>query len=63
MSGRRRVDQRAAIKPGPIRVLEIGAGLGYVARDALARLRDAGHEVAYTICELSPALAAAQPAP
>jgi hypothetical protein len=41
-------------------VLEIGAGLGYVAHDAIARLRDAGREVSYTIIELSPALAAAQ---
>lgn len=42
------------------RILEIGAGLGYVARDLIARLRERGHEVAYTIVELSPALAAAQ---
>jgi SAM-dependent methyltransferase len=41
-------------------VLEIGAGLGYVARDAIARLREAGREVSYTIVELSPALVAAQ---
>ena len=33
---------RAAIRGGAIRVLEIGAGLGYVARDAIARLREAG---------------------
>jgi SAM-dependent methyltransferase len=45
---------------GAIRVLEIGAGLGYVARDAIARLRAAGHQVSYTIVELSPVLAAAQ---
>jgi SAM-dependent methyltransferase len=51
---------RAAIRGGEIRVLEIGAGLGYVARDAIARLRAAGREVRYTIVELSPALAAAQ---
>jgi SAM-dependent methyltransferase len=43
-----------------VRVLEIGAGLGYVARDAIARLRAAGREVEYTIVELAPALAAAQ---
>ena len=54
------LDRRGSIKAGPIRVLEIGAGLGYVARDAIARLRAAGHEVAYTIVELSPALATAQ---
>ncbi len=51
---------RGAIPDGRVRVLEIGAGLGYVARDAIARLRGAGREVAYTIVELSPALAAAQ---
>jgi len=51
---------RGAIPAGRVRVLEIGAGLGYVARDAIARLREAGREVAYTIVELSPALLAAQ---
>ena len=51
---------RGAIREGSVRVLEIGAGLGYVARDVIQRLRDAGREVAYTIIELSPALAAAQ---
>ncbi|HEX4450401.1 MAG TPA: SAM-dependent methyltransferase [Kofleriaceae bacterium] len=41
-----------------VRVLEIGAGLGYVARDVIARL---GSRVrTYTIVELSPALMAAQ---
>lgn len=45
---------------GSLRVLEIGAGLGYVARDVIARLRAAGRTVDYTIVELSPALAAAQ---
>ena len=39
-------------------MLEIGAGLGYVAHDAIERLRDAGRTVEYTIVELSPALAA-----
>jgi SAM-dependent methyltransferase len=51
---------RGAVRDGAIRVLEIGAGLGYVARDLLQRLRDAGRDVAYTIVELSPALAEAQ---
>lgn len=51
---------RGAIPEGHVRVLEIGAGLGYVARDVLARLRAAGRTVAYTICELAPALEAAQ---
>ena len=45
---------------GAVRVLEIGAGLAYVARDVIARLRERGLDVAYTIVELSPALAAAQ---
>lgn len=48
---------------GPARhltVLEIGAGLGYVARDVMSRLRELGFEVDYTIVELAPALAAAQ---
>ena len=51
---------RAAIPEGRVRVLEIGAGLGYVARDAIARLRDRGRDVEYTIVELAPALEAAQ---
>jgi len=51
---------RDAVPAGRVRVLEIGAGLGYVARDAIARLRAAGREVAYTIVELAPQLAAAQ---
>jgi SAM-dependent methyltransferase len=45
---------------GPIRVLEIGAGLGYVARDGIQRLRDRGLDVQYTIVELAPALRDAQ---
>ncbi|MGE5182256.1 MAG: SAM-dependent methyltransferase, partial [Acidobacteriota bacterium] len=51
---------RGAVPEGRVRVLEIGAGLAYVARDAIARLRAAGREVSYTIVELSPALVAAQ---
>jgi protein-L-isoaspartate O-methyltransferase len=51
---------RGAIPEGSVRILEIGAGLGYVARDVISRLRDTGREVSYTIIELSPALAAAQ---
>ena len=51
---------RDAIPAGRVRVLEIGAGLGYVARDVIARLREQGREVHYTIVELSPALEAAQ---
>ncbi len=49
-----------AIRLDELRVLEIGAGLGYVARDVIARLRGAGRKVTYTIVELAPALAAAQ---
>ena len=45
---------------GALRVLEVGAGLGYVARDALTRLRDRDLDVSYHIVELSPALAQAQ---
>lgn len=48
---------------GPARtldVLEIGAGLGYVARDVMKRLRGMGFEINYTIVELAPALAEAQ---
>ncbi len=45
---------------GKVRVLEIGAGLGYVARDMIARFRELDRAVEYTIVELSPALADAQ---
>ena len=51
---------KGAIPAGRVRVLEIGAGLGYVAKDAIARLRGTGRDVEYTIVELSPALATAQ---
>jgi SAM-dependent methyltransferase len=51
---------RGAIAEGRVRVLEIGAGLGYVARHAIDRMREQGRDVAYTIVELSPALAGAQ---
>ena len=51
---------RGAVPEGRIRVLEIGAGLGYVAKDLLATLTAAGREVEYTIVELAPALAKAQ---
>jgi protein-L-isoaspartate O-methyltransferase len=51
---------KSAVPDGRIRVLEIGAGLGYVAHDVIARLRELGRDVAYTIVELSPALATAQ---
>jgi len=51
---------RNAIPPGRVRVLEIGGGLGYVARDAIARLREQGRDVEYTIVELAPVLEHAQ---
>ncbi len=51
---------RGSIPEGRIRVLEIGAGLGYVAKDVIAALAVAGREVEYTIVELAPALAKAQ---
>jgi len=51
---------RGAIPKDRVRILEIGAGLGYVARDVIQRLRDAKREVSYTIIELSPQLATAQ---
>ena len=43
-----------------IRVLEVGAGLGYVARAVCEGLAARGLEVEYTIQEIAPALAAAQ---
>jgi len=51
---------RDLVPEGRVRVLEIGGGLGYVARDAIARLAAGKRTVEYTIVELSPALAAAQ---
>jgi SAM-dependent methyltransferase len=53
---------RDAIPAGRVRVLEIGAGLGYVAKDVIARLEENGRTVEYTIAELAPALADAQKA-
>lgn len=50
----------AAGTTGPFRVLEIGGGLGYVARDVIGRLRERGLDVTYTIAELAPALEQAQ---
>jgi SAM-dependent methyltransferase len=51
---------RGAIAGGHVRVLEIGGGLGYVARHVIDRLRERARTVEYTIVELSPVLAAAQ---
>ncbi|MBD88861.1 MAG: hypothetical protein CL940_00800 [Deltaproteobacteria bacterium] len=46
--------------PGPLRVLEIGGGLGEVAASAVEALQERGFEVSWTILELSPELARAQ---
>lgn len=54
--------QKGIIPQGRVRVLEVGAGLGYVAEAAIARLVAMGREVEYTIVELAPALADAQKA-
>jgi SAM-dependent methyltransferase len=51
---------KGCVPEGVVRILEIGAGLGYVANAVIQRLRDAGRDVRYTIVELSPVLAAAQ---
>ncbi len=53
---------RAQLPTGRVRVLEIGAGLGYVAEAVIGALRAGGAEVEYTIAELSPKLKAAQQA-
>ncbi|MGE0866973.1 MAG: class I SAM-dependent methyltransferase [Kofleriaceae bacterium] len=51
---------RDAVTGDRVRVLEIGAGLGYVARDVVARLRETGRTIEYMILDLSPALVSAQ---
>ena len=56
------LERKAIRTDGTIRVLEIGGGLGYVARDVLERLEAAGRTVEYTIVELSGVLATAQQA-
>lgn len=48
------------IPEGQLRVLEIGGGLGYMARDVVRALQALGREVQYDIIELSPTLAKAQ---
>ncbi len=45
---------------GPLRVLEVGAGLGFVAQAVIGALQARGVDVRYDILELSPALAKAQ---
>lgn len=54
------LEKRDRLPAGRIRVLEVGAGLGYVAEHVIARLKQTGREVEYTIVELAPALIAAQ---
>jgi len=51
---------KGLVKEGRVRILEIGAGLGYVAQHVIERLHEAGRQVDYTILELAPALADAQ---
>ncbi len=51
---------RDLVPEGRVRVLEIGAGLGYVANDVIARLAAGNRTVEYTILELAPSLIAAQ---
>src|ERR1041385_5435702 len=53
---------RGAVPEGRVRMLEVGAGLGYVARHVIDRLREKGRTVDYTILELAPALITAQKA-
>lgn len=49
------------LKPDrPLRVLEVGAGLGFVAEAVIGALQARGADVHYDILELSPALAKAQ---
>lgn len=43
-----------------VKVLEIGAGLGYVARDAVTRLREGAFDPTYDIVEIAPVLARVQ---
>jgi SAM-dependent methyltransferase len=53
---------RGQVPEGRVRVLEIGAGLGYFARHVIDRLREKGRTVEYSILELAPALITAQKA-
>jgi SAM-dependent methyltransferase len=58
--GQKLAEKLAEKLPGHIRILEVGAGLGYVARDVIAALTAQGRTVDYTIVELSAVLARAQ---
>lgn len=52
--------KKGMVKDGQVKVLEIGAGLGFVAKAVCEALAAAGRTVTYHIMELSPTLAAAQ---
>lgn len=51
---------RGRVPEGEVKVLEIGGGLGFMAKAVVTALQAAGRSVTYHIFELSPALAAAQ---
>ncbi len=51
---------RGRVPDGEVKVLEIGGGLGFMAKAFVETLQAAGRHVTYHIMELSPALAAAQ---
>jgi len=52
--------KKERIPEGEVKVLEIGGGLGYMAKAVVETLQAAGRTVTYHIMELSPTLAAAQ---
>jgi hypothetical protein len=51
---------RGAVPEGQVKVLEIGGGLGFMARAVIEALQAAGRSVDYHILELAPTLARAQ---
>ena len=54
------LQRRWSLAGAPLKVLEIGGGLGWVARHVTEALQRLGSDVTYHILELSPALAAKQ---
>jgi len=54
------LSKRWTLPEGPIKILEVGGGLGWVARAVTEAFQARGNAVTYHIMELSPALAAAQ---
>ena len=52
--------KRDRVPEGELKVLEIGGGLGFMAKAVVEALQAAGRKVSYHIMELSPTLAAAQ---